>query len=263
MSVLLPAALLATQDSRLSFEVASIKPSNSGVPGFSQFLPGGKYRGTKLTLKSVVAVAYDVLQKQIAGGPSWIETDRYDINAQADAGLGIESNRAGVDKTKQMLRSLLSDRFKLTVHTEMREEPIYALTIAKGGPKLVKAAREEKVCQDLLTTLSCHVFIGGQGRGLDGRTVTISEVAGALATWVDRPVLDRTAIQGEFDIHIDPWLPILQVAAAPDREDAVRDPSRPSLFALLEEQLGLKLEATKGPVEFLVIDRAEKPQLEN
>jgi uncharacterized protein (TIGR03435 family) len=91
----------------------------------------------------------------------------------------------------------------------------------------------------------------------------MSELAHTLAGWVDRPVLDRTAIQGVYDIHVDPWLPMLQVGAAPDREDAERDPSRPSLFALLEEQLGLKLEATRGPVEVLVIDRAEKPQFEN
>src|SRR5262245_51036055 len=94
MSVLLPTMLSATQDSQLSFDVASIKPSHSGAPGVSQFLPGGKYRGTNVTLKSVVAVAYDTLQRQIAGGPNWIETDRYEINAQADPGLGIESNRA-------------------------------------------------------------------------------------------------------------------------------------------------------------------------
>src|SRR5262245_18570392 len=203
MFVLLPTMLSATQDSRLSFDVVSIKPSNSSVSGVSQFLPGGKYRGTNVTLKSVIAVAYDILQRQIAGGPTWIDTDRYEINAQPDAGLGIESNRAGVEKTRQMMRSLLVDRFKLTFHTEMLEEPIYALTIAKGGPKLVQAARDEKTCQDVLTTLNCHVFIGGQGRGLDGRTVTLSEVARALATWVDRPVLDRKVIQGVFDINID------------------------------------------------------------
>jgi uncharacterized protein (TIGR03435 family) len=161
ISVLLPTLLWATQDSRLSFEVASIKPNNAGVPGVSRFLPGGKYRGTNVTLKSVVAVAYDVLQTQIAGGPGWIATDKYEISAQPQAGLGIESNRAGVEKTKQMLRNLLADRFRLRVRTEMREQPVYVLTIAKGGPKLVYAAREEKDCQDVLTNLSCHVFIGG------------------------------------------------------------------------------------------------------
>jgi bla regulator protein blaR1 len=249
----------------LAFEVATIKRSVSDGPFRGQFLPGGRVHNTNYTLRMLILVAYDMLPNHVVGGPGWVDSDRYDVEAKAASGVIPENDGARVPKTRQMLRALLVERFKLAVHRETREEPVYALTVAKGGPKLPKPQVDPKDCMDDVTPLAsaCHTFIGGQGRGLTGRTVNISDLVGVLSMYTDRPVIDKTGLNGAFDIKLDPWAPLIRVGDTADRESNLRDPERPSLFVLLEEQLGLKLEGQKGQVEVLVIDRAEKPVTEN
>jgi len=248
------------QNVQPAFEVASIKPNNSSAPPNTLFRPGGGYEAANATLKAILSNAFDIPQRQIVGGPNWIDSDRYDVNAKAESGLIPQGDRDRIPKTREMLRNLLADRFQLLAHREMKEQPIYALVVAKGGHKLKPAKTAESDCPEVINVAApCRLFVGGQGRGLVGRTIKISELARTLSIYTDRVVVDKTAIEGMFDIDLDPWLPLRQIAGTDDRDTAITDPSRPSLFVLLEEQLGLRLDARRGEVEVLVIDSAQKP----
>jgi uncharacterized protein (TIGR03435 family) len=177
----------------------------------------------------LIAYAYDVGEFQIRGGPSWIRVDEYDIVAKPQG-------EASIERVKAMTRSLLAERLNLKLHRESAEQPVFALVVAKGGPKLQRSAAEG------------GPEVRGNGRGrLTMRKVTMEMTAAQLAARVlGRPVVDKTGIVGEFDINLE-WTP-------DERPDG-----GPSLFAALQEQLGLKLEAQKGSVEILVIDHIEKP----
>ena len=204
-----------------TFEVASIKPSAPGARGPTIYNPTqSRFAISAITLKSLVAYAYDVRDFQISGGPKWLDTDQFEIVAKPEGPVTSERILA-------MTRSLLAERFALKLHRESKEMPVLALQIAKGGPKLQPA------------TGTGPEVRGGKGR-LVAKNVTMAMFAAQLAARVlDRPVLDRTGLAGEFDIQLE-W--------SPD-----------DLFASLQEQLGLKLEAQKGQVEVWVIDHAERP----
>jgi uncharacterized protein (TIGR03435 family) len=261
----IPSTNAAQSSQKFSFEAATVKRSASDDRPVGQFFPGGRWHNTNYTLRMLLRVAYDTLPNHVVGGPNWVDSERYDIDAKAASGVIPLNDPDRVPKTKQMFRDLLEERFKLAVHREMREEPVYALTVATGRPKLQKAKVDPKDCKDDVTpiTSACHMFIGGQGRGLSGHTVNISDLVSVLSVYTDRPVIDKTGLKGAFDITLDPWAPLIRVGDTADRENNLRDPERPSLFVLLEEQLGLKLEGQKGKVEVLVVDRAEKPMTEN
>jgi uncharacterized protein (TIGR03435 family) len=261
----IPFTNAAQGSQKLSFEAATIKRNISGGPSVGQFFPGGRWHATNYTLRMSLRTAYDTLPNHVVGGPNWVDSERYDIDAKAASELIPLNDGDRVPKTKQMLRALLEERFRLAVHREEREEPVYVLTVGKGGPKLLKPKVDPKDCLDDVTpiTSACHMFIGGQGRGLSGHTVNISDLVSVLNTYTDRPVIDKTGLKGAFDITLDPWAPLIRVGDTTGRESNLSDPERPSLFVLLEEQLGLKLEGQKGKVEVLVVDRAEKPMTEN
>jgi len=211
------------------FEVASIKPSAPGSRGPTIYNPTpGRFAIDSIATKALIAYAYDVREFQVSGGPAWIGSEEYNIVAKPQ---GEATN----ERILAMARSLLAERFNLTLHHESKEMPVLALTVAKGGAKLhpSEAAGGPQVR-------------GGRGR-LVARNVTMGMLAAQLAGRVlDRPVLDRTGIAGEFDVDLE-WTP-----------DERPDPG-PSIFAALEEQLGLKLETQKGAVDVLVIDHVERP----
>jgi uncharacterized protein (TIGR03435 family) len=200
-----------------------------------------------------------------------IMNTQYDIDAVAptgvippDASIKVQGEKVGL-----MLRSLLADRFKLAVHTEILERPVYTLVVAKGGPKLQKAAIEEKDCPHTNPpdVHSCHVQTGGMGRGIHGEAIDMSDLVNALQGFSDRPILEKTGVTGLYNIQTDGWVDIRNVQRPnrPAQTDAQRaedaafaDPSRPTLFAVLEG-LGLKLETQNAPVEMLFIDHIELP----
>jgi uncharacterized protein (TIGR03435 family) len=198
---------------------------------------------------------------------------QYDIEAVAPAGAIPSDASAKVrnEKLRLMVQSLLADRFKLAVHTEIQERQVYALVIGKGGPKLQKAAVEEKDCvsrpSDPPDLHSCHVQTGGMGRGIHGEAIDISDLARAIQGFSDRPIIDKTGLTGLYNIQTTGWVDIRNVQRPnrPAETDAQRaedlalaDPSRPSLFTVLEG-LGLKLETQIAPVEILFIDHIEAP----
>jgi uncharacterized protein (TIGR03435 family) len=236
---------------RPAFEVASIKP---GDPNSEIFrignMPGGRFTANNATLKMLIQTAYDVRSHQISGGPNWLDSAKYDIDAKPDNATPIPDGPAGGPRVRLMLQSLLEDRFNLKLHRELRDEPVYELTIAKGGLKLKEAANSLKQQQRGMRI----------GRGqLTGTAAPIVILVNVLSQQLGRSVIDKTGLAGQYDFELK-WTPdVGQAQGGPADAGPPPDLGGPSLFTALQEQLGLKLESTKGPVDVLVIDRAEKP----
>jgi len=222
----------------------------------------------------VVAVAYDLpfQSDRLTGGPDWLRSERYDIEATPEkgaipAGATVKERN---DKVHLMLQALLAERFKMVIHREIRELPAYVVTVKKDGPKLQKAAVEEKDCAETPAgpkdPAACHGFSGGQGQGLHGQAVSMSDLASAASNFADHPVVDKTGLKGLYNIQTEGWVPMrprLPRPAEPTPQQAAEDqafadPARPTLFQIFD-RLGLKLESQKAPVEMFVIESAERP----
>ena len=252
----------------LSFEVASVKVNKSdNTRAPSMILPGGRFTATNNTVRALILNAYGISASPylLQGGPGWIDSARYDVDAKAGANAipAGTSNRVLWEKTRLMLQTLLADRFKLSVRRATKEMPAYQLVVAKKGAKLQQSDRD---CAASVT--ACHGFSGNPTR-LSGSGVDMYDLALTLSSYSDRPVIDRTGIQGLFDLKLQ-WNPFAARPQAPD--DAPRSPAAearegprpdlallPTLFDALEQQLGLKLAPYKGSVEIYVIDHVERP----
>lgn len=256
----------------LTFEVASVKPSATDDRRVMiQIQPGGGLRTSGTSLKMLLTFAYDVRDFQVSGGPGWINSDRYDIVAKAERSAGAETplddprkmtdeqRKTVGDQMRERLRALLADRFQVTLHRETKEQSVYALVVAKNGPKLQEAQAKEGTGPRGPMMRMGRGELSGQGVALDMLTRTLSSQLG-------RTVIDRTGLKGNFDFKLT-WTPDPGQSAGPPGggpppgADAPPppDPNGPSIFTALQEQLGLRLESQKGPVEMLVIDRVEKP----
>ena len=232
-----------------SFEVASIKQNTSGDHRIMfQITPGGRLVATNASAKMLITMSYNLKPHQLEGGPNWLDSDKYDITAKAEGA-------ADRDQIKLMIQSLLADRFKLAFHRETKEMPIYALVQGKNGPRLhaSEATGGEAKSQVRI------------GRGqIDLQSATMAGLADALSTLVGRNILDRTGITGNYDIKLE-WTPGESESplfkGPPDGAGGgapAPEGNGPSVFTAVQEQLGLKLESQKGPVEMLVIDHIEK-----
>lgn len=254
-----------------SFEVASIKLNHSGERRIALMLPPGRMTATNVTLKFLVEFAYDIKDSEISGGPGWIDSDRYDLEAkveESDADARKPTPDERTHRIRLMLRSLLADRFKLTLNHATQELPIYVLVVGKNGPKFHES--EAAPPDPPGAANSGPAGPGGQrmvrmSRGeINMSSAPIGMFAGTLSTQLGRKVLDETGLKGNYDIALK-WTPDSeQRAGAPgDGGDGKATPppdaSGPSIFTALQEQLGLKLESKKGPVETFVIARVEKP----
>jgi uncharacterized protein (TIGR03435 family) len=226
-------AALATAADSPTFEVASIRPASRNAAAATDIKrdPAGGILLANVNLRTLVMMAYNLQPFQLSGGPSWLRPKRFDVAAKAPA-------NARKDQTWVMLQALLADRFKLVVHKETKELPIFELVVAKGGPKIQPAHREPSVADDFIQTHS------GRMKAL---MVPMSDFALVLSSTLGRRVVDKTNLEGKFDFQLE---------FAPEKET---DSDRPSIFTALQDQLGLKLEASRGPVEILVIDSAELP----
>jgi uncharacterized protein (TIGR03435 family) len=214
---------------RPAFEVASVKPNKVGG-GFSIDTPSGSRLMTaNTTLKFLVQQAYRVQEFQVSGGPSWFNTERYDIVAKA-------ASPTSGDQLMLMLQVLLEDRFKLNLHKDKKVVPAYSLVVGKTGSKLHEASLEGS---------SNNGFRIGTTR-LSGRRVSMSGFADVLSQLLGHPVSNGTALSGFFDLRLE-WSPDETQPRVP--QGAVLDTSGPSIFTAVQEQLGLKLESTKAPVD--------------
>ena len=232
-----------------SFEVATVKPVDPEAKDGRYITMQGTNRFIEknYTLKLLIAAAYDLNPRTIFGGPDWINSGHYDIVAVTPGEI-----RPSHDEQMSMLRALLADRFKLTFHREPKEFSIYALEIIKGGPKLKD------------TTHSADPPSVGPGVVypqrivLPARNATMTDFASLMQRAIlDRPVVDRTGLTGRYDFDLE-WAPD-ESQFGGDLPPAPADAAAAPLFTAIQQQLGLKLEATKGPVAALVIDTAERP----
>jgi uncharacterized protein (TIGR03435 family) len=282
VAVAVSAQAIQSADQEPVFEVASVKANRTGAPEGSFVMPPGRFAATNIPLKVLITNAYQLSFFQVVGGPDWVSTDRFDISAKAPDGAPPEQTRA-------MVRALLKERFTLAVHMETRDTPIYALVNARAdnrlGPNLkpsttdcgpIRAQRAAAIAEVARARggrvpvppppgpnepVVCQMRVSGRGGSTltyRAGNVTMSALANALRIYVGREVVDRTGLTGEFDFDlqfspppttgsIDAGIPVAPL------DDAA------SMFTALQEQLGLKLESTRGPVELMVIDRAEKP----
>jgi uncharacterized protein (TIGR03435 family) len=233
-----------------AFEVATIKPAAPDARGsFIRIMPGGALQVTNMPLRMLLTFAYDVRDFQVSGGPGWVGSERYDINAKSEPSAGAQTVS---DDPRKMTDDQRKTAGQLAIHHETKEAPIYALVVAKNGPKLQES--QEGAGPSLM----------GRARGqFEGKGALMEMLANVLSMQVGRPVVDKTGLTGKYDFKLE-WTPDPGQGPGPlgiPGPDAPppTDPNGPSLFAAVQEQLGLRLESTKGPVETIVIDRVEKP----
>ncbi|HUI76329.1 MAG TPA: TIGR03435 family protein [Bryobacteraceae bacterium] len=245
-----PPPKLMAADATPSFEVATIKPAKPEGRFSLLVNRSGMLNTTSTSLSDLIKFAYDLHPRQITSGPVWLESEKYDITGKPDT-PGMPNPK----QLKAMVQKLLTERFQLTFHRDKKELSVYAISIAKNGSKLKKSE----------STLGLPGF-GGGPRGLMVRNATIAEFASMLqANIVEQPVVDQTGLgdaRWDFQLRWTPDPSQRQLGAppgAPPPPPPGDDDPPPDLFAAFQQQLGLKLESTKAPVEVLVIDRVEKP----
>jgi uncharacterized protein (TIGR03435 family) len=261
---------LAQTPATPKFEVASVKAASPD----SKFMvihptPGGRLNITNLTVKDMIGSAWSVQPFQISGGPAWMDSVRYDVSAKAEGA-------AKIPELMQMLRSLLADRFQLVIHRETKELPIFGLVLARKdgelGPQLVESKDRDCTLPDATKpppppldsanglALGCGQLSVGV-RQLRGAAISIQQLPSTLSPLLGRTVIDQTGLKGTYDVTLR-WTPDGAQLAGPQPgapTPTVTDSGGPSIFAALQEQLGLKLESTKGPVEILMIDHVHRP----
>lgn len=235
-------------DAKPGFEVATVKPSNPDAQGKGFMVQGRHIRTVNTNLDDLLSFAYGIHAKQIVGAPDWAATQKFDIDGEPD-----QPGRPNHEQVKSLMVGLLAERFQLKFHHEKKELPVYALVATEKGAKLTKSQGDPSGLPRLMF------------RGLGDLPVanaTLEEFCGVMqAAVLDRPVVDQTGIKGRYDFTLT-WTPDesqfgamgVKVPPPSDKPDAP-----PGLFAAIQEELGLKLEATKAPVDVLVIDHVEKP----
>ena len=236
----------------LTFEVASVKPSApGGRGGIIRQMPGSQtYHGENMPLGVMMTVAYTVTDRQISGGPSWMNTDQFDIEAKA-------ARPRTPDELHVMLQHLLEERFQLKLRRETREEPVWALVLDKGGSKMPVHDPDDLD----RPPMGGQMFTGADGGvcpGLFGHNVTMDYLAFTLSRSMDRKVIDRTGLPARYDVNLQ-FLPDAARLAGADGGGPTFSPDCADLPSALPKQLGLRLESARGPVEFLVVEHAEKP----
>jgi uncharacterized protein (TIGR03435 family) len=236
-------------DANPSFEVATIKPSKPDAQGFGIIVRGRRIETMNTSLSDLIKFAYRVHAKQLIGVPDWAGSEKWDITGQPDA-----EGQPSDAQWRSMIAKMLAERYRLAFHHDKRELSVYVLSVAKDGPKLTKSEGDPNGLPGL----------GFQGLGkLVVRNANMGDFTSMIlqAVVLDRPVLDQTGLTGRFDFTLN-WTPDDSQfggmgAKIPPPTDAANAP--PALYTAIQEQIGLKLEATKAPADVLVIDKVEKP----
>ena len=230
------------------FEVATIKPATPDRPGKAITVRGRQIVTFNTTLGDLVTFANGIHLKQSVGAPAWLESEKYDVTAQP-AGEGQPNDK----QLKAMFQKLITDRFSFAFHREKRELSVYAITVGKDGPKLTKSAGNPAGLPGLFFRALGNLVVTNANMG---------DFASLMQTTVlDRPVVDQTKLDGRYDFTLL-WTPdefqFAALAGVP--RPAANDPAAPpDLFSAIQEQIGLKLEATRAPAEVFVVDKVEKP----
>jgi len=279
--VAIPIFSQAPGQAKPSFEVATVKPNTSGDNRVAiRGAPGGRISTSGTSLRMLITFAYRIRDFQLSGGPAWIGTDRWDVEAKAEEGslpppTGFPDPNVP-DPMALRMQTLLEDRFQLKFHRETKELPVYELTVVKGGAKLKLNEDQSPFLPPERgappppppqrgATMSRGSMRIGRGN-LEAVGVPFSGFVNSLSQQLGRTVINKTDIgQGLYDIKLQ-WTPEVESGGGPfgplpagAGPPPPGDPSGPSIFTAVQEQLGLKLESTKGPVEVIVIDSAQKP----
>ena len=238
-------------DAPTVFEVAASKLSNPDTPAaFKAFrINGRELLALNTTLADLITFAYGVHTRQVSGGPSWMENDKFDVTGRPQA-EGVPNQ----EQFRGMIKNLLADRFKLAVHTEKKDLPAYVLTVDNRGHRLTTNNGDPNGLPTLNLKGLGTLFVVNANMG---------HVANALQSWVfDRPVIDRTGLPGRFDFTLT-WTPDeSQGRSFGPRQPAPTTPDSkapPGFFTAIQEQLGLRIESQTAPVDVIVIDRVDKP----
>jgi bla regulator protein blaR1 len=234
-----------------SFEVATIKSGNpTDHRKMFGLMPGGRFSASNVTLKELIIFAYNLKDQQLSGGPGWTNSDVFDV-------VGKPESSATPEQIRQMMQTLLADRFKLTMRRESKELQVYNLVTAKNGPKLTESKPDEAPGPGPRRMIR-------MGRGeLNGQQMSMGTLADALSKMAGRTVVDKTGLTGNYDVKLE-WTPD---AGEPQMRSMMPEGAPPpvadgpgiSLFTAIQEQLGLKLDSQKGPVDVFMIERVEKP----
>ncbi len=237
------------------FEVASVKPSTTADDGrvAIQITPGGRWRATNVPLQLLLQIAYDLRPGQLTGAPSWIQTERYDVEAKLDDSLGANPKP---EQMRPYLQNLIEKRFQFKSHRETKEMPVYILSVSKSGSKLKEsdpAAQGPRI---------------RMGRGQLSCTKVKTEMfARELSRQLGKPVLDQTDLKGDYDFELT-WTPEGpggdggggSGGPGPAPGGPAPGGEGPSVFTAIQEQLGLKLDSKKAPIEIIVVDKIEKAE---
>jgi len=230
---------------RHALEAATIRPTDPGNTQLRISVPGNRVEAEAFTVKDLIAFAYQVDRSQVVAEAQWAGSERYNISGKREA-----AGKPTLDEIRLMLQTLLADRWQLNVHRETREMPVFVLTAGKGGPKMTKRTEGDG-------GEPTQMVLQG-GAKLPGRNVSMKELAGLLQAMVlDRPVLDKTGLTGNFDFNLA-WRPEPGELGGKGGT-AGSDPNAPDIFAAVQEQLGLRLESQKELAEVIVVDRVERP----
>jgi uncharacterized protein (TIGR03435 family) len=258
-------------DKPLAFEAASIKPNASGDWRRAMGpAPGGRFTATNVPARDLIAYAYGISQDsasfRIVGSPKWIDEDRFDVNA-------VVTGAWTPAQMREMMRTLMADRFRLAAHAETRELPTYTLAVVPNRPRLLRrSVVDEAACQARREAIQRREPVPppvpgappicGNGRAIPGTITAVggsmTSLASTLGQFLSRSVVDRTELSGLFDFELK-WTPDTPPLAPPDAPPLNIDPNGPSIFTALQEQLGLRLESARDPVDVVVIERVEHP----
>jgi uncharacterized protein (TIGR03435 family) len=253
-----PTPVAAASAVPAAFEVSTVRLNKSGSPGSDSSFRDGRFTASNVTLKNLVQYrAYGIPESRIFGGPKWLSSERFDIEAKTDSAVAERLRTLARDQrriqTQAMFQQLLADRFKLAAHWETRDLPVYALEVAKKAPPLHPSKEPDG-----------HSSTSSNDGQFAAQNLTMAQLADALTQELSRElgrvVIDKTEIQGRYDFSLK-WTPETEAAIVNDGRSGSASPldSGPSIFTAVQEQLGLKLKSAKAPVQVLIVDHAELP----
>jgi uncharacterized protein (TIGR03435 family) len=245
----------------MEFDVVSVKPNTSESGMMRVMTRPGIFSATGVTLKTLIQQAYNIREDLISSGPGWVGSSAWDIEgkispADADA-LKAMTNEQRNAAQRQMMQHALVDRFKLQTHIETKTLPVYELVLAKGGSRLKEADPNSTYANGIKGpdgVGKAGMMRFGRDR-LDAQGVPINSLVSFLSQRLERTVIDKTGLTGKYDVT----LTFIPEDDTPGKDNGASDSNTPDLFTAVQEQLGLKLVSSKGPVDTLVIDNAEKP----
>ena len=262
------AALPAFAQSQ-QFAKITIKPAlaGNGPAEPMQVLPGGDVAGSAVPVIALLSYAYDLPSNpspRLAKLPDWTIREKYEIDAKAPANAlaaGLQQSEVRA-RVQQMVRGLLADRFQLAMRVENKTMPVYALTVAAGGPKLRRSEVAEKDCARRSGTDACHNFAGGLGHPLNAEAVDMDDLGRYISNWTDLPVVNRTGLSGLFRVNTEGWTPMRLPPPPPNAAAGAANPfaGLPTIFTVLGK-LGLELRRQDETLPVYTVERIERPSI--